>query len=129
MNLQYIKIGLAQILAVSLIGCALVKDEPALDERLAEYGYRPGESVEAVDDYQVTDWQYLDDRHLIFSNNNAEHYLLSLRKNCTALRSAEQLAFKPISDALTRIDDVIASNSEALNRCAIETISMVYPSE
>jgi hypothetical protein len=129
MNLQYIKIGLAQILAVSLIGCALVKDEPALDERLAEYGYRPGESVEAVDDYQVTDWKYLDDRHLIFSNNNAEHYLLSLRKNCTALRSAEQLAFKPISDALTRIDDVIASNSEALNRCAIETISMVYPSE
>jgi hypothetical protein len=96
---------------------------------LAEYGYRPGESVEAVDDYQVTDWQYLDDRHLIFSNNNAEHYLLSLRKNCIALRSAEQLAFKPISDALTRIDDVIASNSEALNRCAIETISMVYPSE
>ncbi|MFT4920288.1 MAG: hypothetical protein ACI8RU_002923 [Zhongshania aliphaticivorans] len=129
MNLQYIKIGLAQILAVSLIGCALVKDEPALDERLAEYGYRPGESVEAVDDYQVTDWQYLDDRHLIFSNNNAEHYLLSLRKNCTALRSAEQLAFKPISDALTRIDDVIASNSEMLSRCAIETISMVYPSE
>ncbi|WP_414729762.1 DUF6491 family protein [Zhongshania aliphaticivorans] len=129
MNLQYIKIGLAQILAVSLIGCALVKDEPALDERLAEYGYRPGESVEAVDDYQVADWQYLDDRHLIFSNNNAEHYLLSLRKNCTALRSAEQLAFKPISDALTRIDDVIASNSEALSRCAIETISMVYPSE
>lgn len=129
MNLQYIKIGLAQILAVSLIGCALVKDEPALDERLAEYGYRPGESVEAVDAYQVADWQYLDDRHLIFSNNNAEHYLLSLRKNCTALRSAEQLAFKPISDALTRIDDVIASNSEALSRCAIETISIVYPSE
>ena len=53
MNLQYIKIGLAQILAVSLIGCALVKDEPALDERLAEYGYRPGESVEAVDDCAI----------------------------------------------------------------------------
>ena len=129
MKLHGIKIALAQILAVSLIGCAMVKDEPALDERLAEYGYRPGESVEAVDTYQVADWQYLDDRHLIFSNSNAEHYLLSLRKNCIALRSAEQLAFKPISDALTRIDDVIVSNSEELARCEIETISKVYPSE
>ncbi len=129
MNFQGVKLGLVQILAVSLIACAMVKDEPALDERLAEYGYRPGESVDGVADYQVSDWQYLDDRHLIFSNSNAEHYLLSLRKNCAALRSAEQLAFKPISDALTRVDDVIASSSEALSHCAIETISKVYPSE
>ncbi|WP_373077723.1 DUF6491 family protein [Zhongshania sp.] len=129
MNFQGVKLGLVQILAVSLVACAVVKDEPALDERLAEYGYRPGESVDGVADYQVSDWQYLDDRHLIFSNSNAEHYLLSLRKNCTALRSAEQLAFKPISGTLTRIDDVVVSNSEELAHCEIETISNVYPSE
>ena len=129
MKIRRIKIGFAQLVAVSLIGCAMVQDEPALDERLAEYGYRPGESVDSVDSYQVSDWEYLDDRHLVFSNGEAEHYLLSLRANCSALRSAEKLEFKPISDALTRVDDVIVSNSEALARCTIETISKVYPSE
>jgi hypothetical protein len=129
MKLKLIKACFIYLVALSLFACAVVSDEPALDERLAEYGYRPGESIEQLDSYQVADWQYLDDRHLLFSNGEAEYYLLSFRASCSMLRSADRLAFKPQSAGLSRFDSAILSNATALAHCEIEAISMVYPSE
>ncbi len=128
MKLRMIKACFVQLAVLSLFACAVVNDEPALDERLAEYGYRPGENVEKVDSYQVGDWQYLDERHLIFGNGE-DHYLLSLNANCPALQSAEHLAFKPRSAALRRLDDAIFTSATTLAHCEIEAISKVYPSE
>ncbi|MDF1691841.1 MAG: DUF6491 family protein [Zhongshania sp.] len=129
MYTKLIKFGVALCVLASVVACSTVKDERGLDERLAESGYRPGESIDRISSYRISDWTYLDDRHLIFSNGISEHYLVSLNRPCADLRGSQQLAFKTRTNILTRFDEVLVPSDGLPIRCGIEAISKVYRSQ
>jgi len=130
MNIASLKFGLTIFLSFSLLACGGVKDEKmGLDERIAEYGYRPGENVDQIQAYRISDWTYLDDHHFMFSNGLSDHYLISLKNACGELRSSETLAFKTRTSTLTKFDVVIVPQSGVDKRCSIESISRLTPAD
>ncbi|MBW2941893.1 DUF6491 family protein [Zhongshania aquimaris] len=130
MNITSLKVGLTIFLSFSLLACGGVKDEQmGLDERIAEYGYRPGENIDQIQAYRISDWTYLDDHHLMFSNGLSDHYLISLKNACSELRSSETLAFKTRTSTLTKFDVVIVPQSGVNKRCSIESISRLTPTD
>lgn len=130
MNKIMIKFNIVILLGFTLIACGSVKDdEMGLDERLAEYGYRPGENVDQIQSYRISDWTYLDSQHIMFSNGLAEQYLVSLKTNCRQLQSSETLLFKTRNSALSKFDEVIVPESGVSKHCSIESISKLHRTE
>lgn len=130
MNTAIIKFNVLILLSFFLLACGNVKDEKmGLDERLAEYGYRPGENVTQIQSYRITDWTYLDSQHLMFSNGISEHYLISLKNRCSGLSSTEAVLFETRTNVLTKFDEVIVPASGVPTHCSIESISRLTPAE
>jgi hypothetical protein len=111
----------------TVVACAgkVKVDEHTLDEILSEVGYRPGESVDTISPYSVSYWTYIDNRHLIFSNENGEHYLLSFESDCSRQADVKTLTFKVREDVLSPFDSVVLASGS----CEIDTLSRVYLSE
>lgn len=125
-----IKSNLLILMAFSLLACGGVKeDAKGLDERLADYGFRPGENIDQIQSYRISDWTYLDNRHFMFSNGISEHYLISLKNRCDQLRSTEALVFKTRTNTLTKFDEIIVPEAGVSKRCSIESISKLDRAE
>ncbi len=116
-------------LAAGLAACAAAAPEkPALtrDEQLANLGYRPGEQIDRLSQYRISDWNYLDNKHFLFSSGPTHAYLISLKSPCTELRSVENIAFRTRTESLTPFDDIIVPTSGVPRYCAIESIQKLY---
>ena len=125
-----IKSNLLILMAFSLLACGGVKeDAKGLDERLADYGFRPGENIDQIQSYRISDWTYLDNRHFMVSNCISEHYLISLKNRCDQLRSTEALVFKTRTNTLTKFDEIIVPETGVSKRCSIESISKLDRAE
>ena len=130
MNRTVIKFNVLILLCFSLLACtAVIDDAKGLDERLAEYGYRPGQNVDQIQSHQIADWTYLDSRHLMFSNGVAEHYLISLQRPCTALRGSEVLLFKTRTNSLSKFDELVVPEGGVAKHCSIESMSRLIRAE
>tara|TARA_R110001592_G_scaffold97408_2_gene279003 strand:+ start:4056 stop:4448 length:393 start_codon:yes stop_codon:yes gene_type:complete len=130
MNRTIIKLNVLILLGFSLLACtAVIEDAKGLDERLAEYGYRPGQNVDQIQSYQITDWTYLDSRHLMFSNGLTEHYLISLQGPCAALRGSEILLFKTRTNSLSKFDELVVPEDGVAKHCSIESMSRLIRAE
>jgi hypothetical protein len=124
MNRVIIKFTVLILVSFALLACtALIDDAEGLDERLAEYGYRPGQNVDQIQSYQIVDWTYLNSRHLMFSNSVAEYFLISLQLPCIALRDSEVLLFKTRTNSLGKFDELVVSDDGVAKHYSIEAIS------
>lgn len=120
---------LISIMAAAVTGCATSMPEKApatLDEELANLGYRPGEEIDRLSQYRISNWTYIDRQHFLFSSGPTHAYLISLKTPCSELSSVENLAFRTRTESLTPFDQIIVSTSATPRYCAIDNIQKLY---
>lgn len=117
------RIGIVSAVAAVITACAYQGVAPTVQQQLAERGYVVGEEVRDIQNYRVDGWNHLDSRHLIINTGPSERYLLSLRIDCHALSSSEDIGFTHTAGRLTRFDSVILQDTAGLRRdCPIDRI-------
>jgi len=90
---------------------------------MAERGYTIEQPVKRLRDYRINGWSSVDQRNVILNIGASDNYLVTVRRSCDGLRSAEHLAFSTIIGDLTDKDKLIVRGSgRYLEHCYIDTI-------
>jgi len=98
---------------------------PTLEQKLAERGYKAGDSVERIADYRVDGWQYIDNQRVVFSAGPGRDYLVSVRTPCSGLMGADSIGFTSTVSYVTRLDKLVVRDAGFDNPCPIEELREV----
>lgn len=99
--------------AALLLACAQspVRDESrSLDERLAGLGYRQGEPVDSILQYDIDGWEYLDPHHIVLGHRPGRAYLVELSSPCRNLAFGSPLGYSTTVGSLTKLDKIITTD-------------------
>ncbi len=110
--------------AIGLMACAgNPGPQLTLEQKLAERNYQLGEPVERILQYRLDGWTYLDREHVIMQTEPSTYYLISLRKPCHDLMTAETIAFTTTTNQLTRYDKLLVKGSGSMvDHCYIDAL-------
>lgn len=112
------------VYAVSVLADSLARP-PSLDQLLAAKGYQQGQPVKSIHNYQVTDWAYLDDQHLVLSTTPARNYLITLASPCVGLAFAPAIGFSSTVGDLTPLDKLVLQGDAVKTPCPIRQINQL----
>lgn len=82
-----------------------------MDQQLEKRKYTLGKTVDRIEDYRISGWNSMDDRHVIIHTSPTRSYLITLSSPCRNLLSAENLAFSTTVGSLTRHDKLLVRSS------------------
>lgn len=107
-----------------LLGCASAPADkkPTLEQKLAERGYKLGDSVERIAEHRVDGWNYIDSQHVVFSAGPGRDYLVAVRINCPGLMGADGIAFTSTVSYVTKFDKLVVKDAGFDNQCPIEEL-------
>lgn len=114
----------ATVLALSmgLLAACASSPEQTTTEQLRERGYEKAERIERIKNYRVSNWSYVDDRHVIFGAGPRDNYLISLTADCSDLRTAEQIGFTTTTTDVTVFDQLVVKTTIGPRKCPIESL-------
>jgi hypothetical protein len=120
--------ALARLALVTALFAALpvahADTDQALIDKLARQHYQQGPAVEAINDYELDGWNYIDPTHIVIHTGPSRHYLISLMSRCHDLSSAENIAFTTTTSKLTRYDKLIVRSPGGIRQdCPIQQIN------
>lgn len=111
MRISKLTLSLLALVGV-LSACGGTPDqELTLDQKLDKRKYTLGKTVDRVQDYRISGWNSMDDRHVIIHTSPTRSYLVTLRSPCRNLDTAETLAFSTTVGSLTRHDKLLVRSS------------------
>jgi len=121
-----IRSGILLIMTMGLMACASAGSliqKPTLEQKLADRNYQLGEPVDRIMQYTVDSWSYLDREHVIMQTAPSTYYLVSLRRPCYGLTSAETIGFTTTTSHLTPFDKlVVRSSGRMIEQCYISAL-------
>jgi len=99
-------------LVCGLSACSASPDgELSLDQQLYKKKYTLGKTVDRIENYRISGWNSMDDRHVIIHTSPTRSYLVTLSSPCRNLDTAENLAFSTTVGSLTRHDKLMVRSS------------------
>lgn len=117
----------AVTLTLLLAACAGQPQTPlTLEQRLAALALQQGPEVHSISRFMISDWQYLDERHIIISTSPRSHYLISFAFVCTELNFASAIHFTTTGESLTVMDKIYTRDTRPLD-CPIRSIHRLEP--
>lgn len=112
---------LSALVVVMLGACA--NSPRSTEQILSDRGFQLGESVERIQDYRISGWNYVDERHVIFNAGPSRNYLITLKIDCRGLSSAENIGFSSTTGDVTKFDKVVVGTPIGPRRCPIDTLT------
>lgn len=117
-------------LSLALAACVSTSEQPSLEQRLSDRGYRQGEAIRDIQNYRLNGWNYLDSKHLIIDTGPSQRYLVSLRIPCHELSTVETIGFTNTAGQLTKFDSILLRDSAGIRRdCPIDNIYKLEKTE
>jgi len=113
------------ILATALSACASQgKPQLTLDEQLQKRDYEIVKPVERIQNYNLMGWNSLDRNHLIIQSAPSRAYLVTFKRPCYNLRSAETIGITNTAGTVTLFDSVLVNERPTgyQERCWIENL-------
>jgi len=93
------------------------------EQILSDRGFQRGETVDRIKDYQISGWNYVDERHVIFNAGPSRNYLITLKIDCRDLSGAEYIGFSSTTSDVTRFDKVVVGTPIGPRSCPIDTLT------
>lgn len=95
-------------------------------QRLEKSGYRVTDETAEIQNYRLSGWNALDDRHLTINTGPGKRYLVTFRSPCRELRGSETIAFSNTVNRLTKFDKaIVRGNGGITENCFIESIHVL----
>lgn len=123
-------IGGFALLSVLAAGCASqpAADKtsgkaPTLDEKLANNGYKLGDKVDKILQWNINGWNRIDDEHVVFDSGPSRHYLVTIRPPCNGLSTATTIGFTATNSQITTFDKLVVHDIGFTDNCAIDSLN------
>ena len=87
---------------------------PTLLRRLAELGYRQGETVKSIPVWETQGWEYLDKGHIVLGHAPGRRYLVAFSSPCDNLSFSNRLNIGSTVGAVTRLDRILSYDSSGI---------------
>ncbi|MCP5195160.1 MAG: hypothetical protein H6987_19050 [Pseudomonadales bacterium] len=107
------------LLSSLLGGCASVEKAAAqrdkletepLPQAIADLGYQVGAPVQQVVDWNLYNWQAVDQHAVIIWVDAFHPYLFTLRQDCPALEFAQTIGVSSTASIVTDLDSIVVPN-------------------
>lgn len=109
-------------LSVFLAACTSSPPQ-SIDKRLADRGYTLGEGEQSIPRFRVSNWNYLDERHLIVRSGVRDHFMIELMQPCFGLDSAFGIGFATPTSRVDRFGSILVRGIDGRReRCRIQNI-------
>lgn len=117
------------LLGLLLSACASKGLAPlTLEQKLARKGLQQGESIDRINRFVISGWQYIDDRHMLISGVGHNRYLLTFALICDEAAFAGEIGFShTIGNSLTTMDKIVIKHAEPPATCPIRSIHKLEP--
>ena len=111
-------------LMCGLAACSTPDKGQTIEQQLAERKYTLGGYVDRVEDYRITGWNSVDNRHVIIHSSPTRSYLITLRMPCYNLNTAETIAFSTTVGSMTHHDKIAVRSGARgyTEQCWIDTL-------
>jgi len=110
------------IYAASVVADSLARP-PSVDQLLAAKGFQQGQVVKSIRNYEITNWVYLDDQHLVLSTSPTRDYLITLSWPCQGLAVASGIGFSSTVGDLTPFDKLVIYGDVVKTQCPLRQIN------
>lgn len=117
---------IAALCTALFAGGVQADDATALTEKLEKHHYTLGNATDAINDYELDGWNYIDKTHIVIHSGPSRDYLISLMHSCEDLSAAENIAFTTTTRKLTRFDKLMVRSAGGMvQNCPLTRINVL----
>lgn len=115
--------------ALLLAACATVSEpEPSWQDKLATSGWKLGPELDSVTSFAVSNFDALDDRHVVLHLGTARRVLVTAGPGCFGLDETRRITWKSFGSMLHRFDELrVRQPGMPASTCRVESIHQLLP--